>query len=99
MENSTYSHDVRTDRDVKSATADMASQLADKASAGIDTAMNKASSMANDAARQGREAQQQVEQVATNIKGALNKSVSDQPMTTLALTAAFGFVLGALWKS
>ena len=38
-------------------------------------------------------------EVAGNIKGAVDKSVKDQPMATLALAAVVGFVLGALWKS
>jgi ElaB/YqjD/DUF883 family membrane-anchored ribosome-binding protein len=38
-------------------------------------------------------------EVAGNIKGAVDKSVKDQPMATLAAAAAVGFVLGALWKS
>ena len=38
-------------------------------------------------------------EVAGNLKGAVDKSVKDQPMATLALAAAVGFVLGALWKS
>ena len=48
---------------------------------------------------QGREAGEQVQEVAGNIKGAVDKSVKDQPMATLAVVAALGFVLGALWKS
>ena len=50
-------------------------------------------------AEQGREAGQQVQEVAGNIKGAVDKSVKDQPMATLAVAAMVGFVLGALWKS
>jgi ElaB/YqjD/DUF883 family membrane-anchored ribosome-binding protein len=38
-------------------------------------------------------------EVAGNLKGAVDKSVKDQPMATLAVAAAVGFVLGALWKS
>jgi len=38
-------------------------------------------------------------EVAGNIKGAVDKSVKDQPMATLALAAAVGFVLGAIWKA
>jgi len=34
-----------------------------------------------------------------NVKTAVDKSIKDQPMTTLAVAAAVGFVLGALWKS
>jgi len=51
------------------------------------------------AAEQGREAGERVQEVAGNIKGAVDKSVKDQPMATLAAAAAVGFVLGALWKS
>jgi ElaB/YqjD/DUF883 family membrane-anchored ribosome-binding protein len=38
-------------------------------------------------------------EVAGNVKRAVDKSVKDQPMATLAMAAAVGFVLGALWKS
>ena len=37
--------------------------------------------------------------VAGNMKGAVDKSVKDQPMATLALAVAVGFVLGAIWKA
>ena len=51
------------------------------------------------AAEQGREAGERVQEVAGNIKGAVDKSVKAQPMATLAAAAAVGFMLGALWKS
>jgi ElaB/YqjD/DUF883 family membrane-anchored ribosome-binding protein len=38
-------------------------------------------------------------EVAGNLKSAVDKSVKDQPIVTLAMAAAVGFVLGALWKS
>jgi ElaB/YqjD/DUF883 family membrane-anchored ribosome-binding protein len=38
-------------------------------------------------------------EVAGNLKGAVDRSTREQPMTTLVLAAALGFVLGALWKS
>ena len=38
-------------------------------------------------------------EVAGNLKGAVDKSVKDQPMATLAIAAAVGFVLGAIWKA
>jgi len=40
-----------------------------------------------------------MQEVAGNFKGALDKSVSEQPMATLAMAAVLGFILGALWKS
>ena len=39
-----------------------------------------------------------VQEVAGNMKSALDKSISDQPMATLAVVAGVGFVLGVLWK-
>jgi ElaB/YqjD/DUF883 family membrane-anchored ribosome-binding protein len=50
-------------------------------------------------AEQGREAGERVQEVAGNFKGAVDRSVKDQPMATLAMAAVVGFVLGALWKS
>ena len=45
------------------------------------------------------DAKQQVEEIAGNVKGAINRSVKEQPLTTLLVAAAVGFVIGALWKS
>jgi ElaB/YqjD/DUF883 family membrane-anchored ribosome-binding protein len=39
-----------------------------------------------------------VQEVVGNMKSALDKSISDQPMATLAAVAVVGFVLGVLWK-
>ena len=39
-----------------------------------------------------------IQEVAGNMKSALDKSISDQPMATLAVVAGVGFVLGVLWK-
>lgn len=54
---------------------------------------------ASSVAQQGREAGERIQAVARNMKDAVNNSVHDQPMATLAVAAVFGFVLGALWKS
>jgi ElaB/YqjD/DUF883 family membrane-anchored ribosome-binding protein len=55
-----------------------------------------ASDRAQELAGQARE---QVGEVAGNVKGAIDRSVKDQPLTTLLMAAAVGFVIGALWKS
>lgn len=56
--------------------------------------------------RIAQQAQQQMGQmgenmksVASNLDSALRRSIQEQPMTTLAMAAAVGFVLGAIWKS
>lgn len=79
--------------------ADKAADLAGKASEQFDRAVSGLESTAKQFAEQGRQAQEQVQVVADNFKTALDKSVKDQPMTTLLAAAAVGFVVGALWKS
>jgi len=73
--------------------------LADKAIGAAERAGEKIERVVQDAAEQGRQATEQVQVVADNFKTAVDKSVKDQPLTTLAVAAAVGFVVGALWKS
>ena len=73
--------------------------LADKAAGAVKDLAGQAQDVAGRVADQGREATEGVQVVAGNIKGAIDKSVSDQPMATLAVAAMVGFVLGAIWKS
>lgn len=40
-----------------------------------------------------------MQEVAGNMKSALDRSIRDQPMATLAVAAAVGFVLGAIWET
>jgi ElaB/YqjD/DUF883 family membrane-anchored ribosome-binding protein len=78
---------------------DQISDLKDKATEQLGRVADRAESVANRVAGQGREASERMQQVGSNFKGALDKSVRDQPMATLATAAIVGFVLGALWKS
>jgi len=79
--------------------SDRISDLKDKATDQIGRVADQAEAVASRVADQGREAGESVQEVAGNLKGAIDKSVKDQPMATLAVAAAAGFVLGALWKS
>lgn len=72
-----------------------ADDLADKAG----NLAEKAGERIQDLADQGRQATEQFQVVADNFKTAVDKSVKDQPLTTLAIAAGIGFVIGALWKS
>jgi ElaB/YqjD/DUF883 family membrane-anchored ribosome-binding protein len=72
-----------------------ADDLADKAS----NLAEKTGEKIQDLADQGRQATEQFQVVADNFKTAVDKSVKDQPLTTLAIAAGIGFVIGALWKS
>ena len=79
--------------------SDLGSTLKDKATDQFNKAADKAESVVNRVADQGREAGERMQEVAGNLKGAVDRSVKDQPMATLATAAIVGFVLGALWKS
>ncbi len=67
-------------------------ELKGKAKQTFDDATDRAQEIAGDA-------KHQVQEVAGNVKGALDKSIKDQPITTLVMAAAVGFVIGAIWKS
>lgn len=82
-----------------SSIADKATDLAEKASATIGSAIGGAEATARQLAERGSEAGEHVQEVAGNLKGAVDKSLKDQPMATLAIATMLGFALGALWKS
>jgi ElaB/YqjD/DUF883 family membrane-anchored ribosome-binding protein len=67
-------------------------ELKGKAKQTFDAASDRAQEIAEDT-------RQQVGEVAGNVKTAIDKSVKDQPLTTLMMAAAVGFVIGAIWKS
>jgi len=76
-----------------------ASDLKDKATDQFAKAADRVESVASSAADQMRGATDAAGEVAGNLKGAVDKSIKDQPIATLAVAAAVGFVLGAIWKS
>jgi ElaB/YqjD/DUF883 family membrane-anchored ribosome-binding protein len=78
--------------------ADKASEMKDKATDQFKKVADRLEDVAATASDQMREVTDPAREVASNIKTAVDKSVKDQPMTTLALALAAGFVLGALWK-
>jgi ElaB/YqjD/DUF883 family membrane-anchored ribosome-binding protein len=92
-------HPRETAHDVKERATGQFDRMADKAKDQFRSVADQAESVASRAAEQGREASERVQEVAGNFKGAVDRSVKDQPMATLAMAAVVGFVLGALWKS
>jgi ElaB/YqjD/DUF883 family membrane-anchored ribosome-binding protein len=85
--------------DLKEKATDQFEKMADKATDQFNRVADQVEGVASRVAAEGREAGEKVQEVAGNLKGAVDKSVKDQPMATLAMAAAVGFVLGALWKS
>jgi ElaB/YqjD/DUF883 family membrane-anchored ribosome-binding protein len=88
-----------TTHDIKEKATGQFEKMADKASDNFRHMANQAEDAANRMVEQGREVGEKVQEVAGNFKGAVDRSVKDQPMATLAMAAVVGFVLGALWKS
>jgi ElaB/YqjD/DUF883 family membrane-anchored ribosome-binding protein len=78
---------------------DQISKIKDKATEQSNKVAGQAEDIANRVADQGREAKEGLQEVAGNLKGAVDRSVRDQPMATLVFAGIVGFVLGALWKS
>lgn len=76
-----------------------AADLKDKASDQFKKVADRVEDIATSAADQTQEMGERMQEMAGNVRGAINKSVKEQPMTTLAIAAMAGFVLGALWKS
>ena len=75
------------------------SDLKDRISDTADKASDQMSRMAQSAQDQAGVVGENMKMVASNLDTAVRRSIKDQPMTTLAMAAAMGFVLGAIWKS
>ena len=85
--------------DLKDKAADTIDSLTDKATDTVRDVADQAGKLASRVADQAREVGDAVQDVSGNVKGAVDKSLKDQPMATLAVVAVLGFVLGAIWKS
>ena len=79
--------------------ADTMGSMTDKAADSVRGVADQAGQVASRVADQAREVGDAFQDVSGNLKGAVDKSVKDQPMATLAVVAVLGFVLGAIWKS
>lgn len=96
MAQSTSSTSTRATSDYGRISAD---DLADKAANLAEKTGEQIERVVQNVADQGRQATEQVQVVAENFKTAVDKSVKEQPLTTLAVAAGLGFIIGALWKS
>jgi ElaB/YqjD/DUF883 family membrane-anchored ribosome-binding protein len=86
-------------KDMKERATKEVERMAERATEQFRGVADQVENVAGRVAEQGRDAGERMQEVAGNIKGAVDKSVKDQPMATLAVAAVIGFVLGALWKS
>ena len=87
-------YDKGTSEGAKDRLRDMADTATDK----LKDAGEGAQEMASKVAEQAREYGDKAQDAARQIKPFVERSLKEQPMTTLAGVAVLGFVLGALWK-
>ncbi len=73
--------------------------LVDKASETVRSAADQATELAERALDQGREVTAMAQKAPGAMREAIDTSLKQQPMATLAIAGALGFLLGALWKS
>ena len=79
-------------------TADRLHDMADTTTDRLKDAGERAQEMALDVTEQARHYGAKAQDVAQQFKPSLDRSLKEQPMTTLVGAAVIGFLLGALWK-
>ena len=99
MANPPYTNPRDTNVDPKSGTDRTFNKLADVAADKLQAAVKTTEQYALRLAEQGQDAGAHLQEVAGNLKGAVDRSIKDQPNATLAMAAVIGFVLGAIWKT
>jgi len=78
--------------------ADRLREMADAATDQLKGAADRAQELAGDASQQARVYGEKAQDAVRHVRPFVEKSLKEQPMTTLAAVAVIGFVLGALWK-
>ncbi len=73
--------------------------MADDMKSSVKSATSTAKQSVDEAAGQLQDVANQLGAIGGNVQKAVDKSLADQPYTTLAAVAVMGFVLGAIWKS
>jgi ElaB/YqjD/DUF883 family membrane-anchored ribosome-binding protein len=78
--------------------ADRLRGMAETTTDRLKDAGERAQEMASDVTEQARQYGEKAQDMAQQFKPFLDRSLREQPLTTLAGAAAIGFLLGALWK-
>jgi ElaB/YqjD/DUF883 family membrane-anchored ribosome-binding protein len=73
-------------------------EMADSAGDQLQHVAENAQEIAAKVADQAREYGEKAQKAVEDFKPFVEKSLKDQPMTTLAVAGVIGFALGALWK-
>jgi ElaB/YqjD/DUF883 family membrane-anchored ribosome-binding protein len=93
---------METSENVRSASHDLTDKAVDAGMRAVDQLQQTASNVQDAGERfvaKGSELSDNMQKVARNFSSAVDKSVADQPLTTLGMAIAAGFILGAIWKA
>jgi ElaB/YqjD/DUF883 family membrane-anchored ribosome-binding protein len=91
-----------TPEQVRSASHDLTDKAVDAGMRAVDSLERTVSDVRDTGQRlaaQGSELGDNLQKVAKNFSVAVDKSVTEQPLTTLGVAVAAGFILGAIWKA
>jgi ElaB/YqjD/DUF883 family membrane-anchored ribosome-binding protein len=91
-----------TSEDVRNASHDLTDKAVDAGMRAVDSLERTAADMQDAGERlvsKGSELGDNMQKVAKNFSTAVDKSVAEQPLTTLGMAVAAGFILGAIWKA
>lgn len=81
---------------------DLASSIGDLKDAALDqieAVSAQADRIGESVTEQAKQTAEKVQEVASTVDTTVRQALKDQPMATLAVVVALGFVFGALWKS
>jgi ElaB/YqjD/DUF883 family membrane-anchored ribosome-binding protein len=72
--------------------------LSDKGTTAWKRAKSSVDDVVSDAQSRGQDAADAVREVSDNFVGAIDDSIKQHPLTTLAIVAGLGFLFGATWR-
>jgi ElaB/YqjD/DUF883 family membrane-anchored ribosome-binding protein len=84
--------------DISKLTQQVASLVSATGSAAYSRARRNLDGVLADASGKGQEAVDAVKDVTTTIGDAVEDAVYKRPVTTLAMAAGIGFLIGAIWR-
>jgi len=93
---------METSEDVRTASHDLTDKAVDAGLSAVDSLERTAANIQDAGERliaKGTELGDNMQKVARNFSTAVDKSVTEQPLTTLGMAVAAGFILGAIWKA
>jgi ElaB/YqjD/DUF883 family membrane-anchored ribosome-binding protein len=85
--------------DTISGTTREAADATNEPKTAVDSAADRVQGAVDQAIQQASAGGDKLSEVSSNVKKAVDHSLSSQPYATLSVALVLGFVIGAIWKS